>query len=153
MQVLYSCHSRKDMEANSSKTYAFRLKPGQDLKQSIVRFVEEKNIRAGWISACVGSLTDYNIRFANKDSGTASHGHFEILSCTGLLSTDGAHLHLSLADSIGIVTGGHMLDGCIVYTTAEIILQSTDSYEFKREKDGSTHYKELKVIDRNGLPD
>jgi predicted DNA-binding protein with PD1-like motif len=130
-------------------TYAFRLKPGQDLKQSIVEFVEKNQIKAGWIAATVGSLTRYNIRFANRDSGSVSEGHFEIISCSGLLSVEGSHLHLSLADSNGVVIGGHMLDGCIVYTTAEIVIQSTNAYRFSREKDGSTPYKELKVVELN----
>ena len=55
----------------SCKPYAFRLKPGQDLKQDIEKLVKEKNIKAGWISTCVGSLMHYNIRFANQLNGSS----------------------------------------------------------------------------------
>ena len=36
--------------------HAFRLKPGQDLKKGIKTIVDDLQIKAGWISTCVGSL-------------------------------------------------------------------------------------------------
>ena len=51
-------------------TYAIRLKPGADLKKSIQAFVVEHKFTAAWISTCVGSLTNYNIRFANQPKGS-----------------------------------------------------------------------------------
>ena len=39
-----SCKS-KNMQPNNTISYAFRLKPGQDLKLSIDSFVKEKNIQ------------------------------------------------------------------------------------------------------------
>ena len=127
-------------------THAFRLKPGDDLKQGIQEFVVKKQIKAGWIASCVGSLTDYKIRFANQPVGTEGSGHFEIVSLSGTLSINGSHLHLSISDSTGSTIGGHLLDGCKIYTTAEIVLQSTEQFEFKRMNDGSTSWAELQVI-------
>ena len=49
-----------------NKTHAFRLKTGKDLKKEIESYVKSNNIQAGWIGCGVGSLTDYNIRFANQ---------------------------------------------------------------------------------------
>ena len=37
------------------------------------------------------------------------------------LSPDGAHLHGSVADANGEVMGGHVMPGCIVRTTAEVV--------------------------------
>jgi len=125
--------------------YAFRLKPGQDLKQEIKKIVTEKQIKAGWVSTCAGSLTNYNIRFANQPEGSTGSGHFEIVSLTGTVSINGSHLHISISDNAGKTIGGHLMDGCIVYTTAEIVLLSSDNFEFKREKDGSTPWMELQV--------
>ncbi len=39
------------------KTHTFRLKPGQDLFDSIETFVAENNIEAGCLLSSVGSLT------------------------------------------------------------------------------------------------
>jgi predicted DNA-binding protein with PD1-like motif len=127
------------------KPYAFRLKPGQDLKQEIQKLVNEKQIKAGWISTCAGSLANYNIRFANQPNGSMDSGHFEIVSLTGTISTNGSHLHISISDSTGKTIGGHLMDGCIIYTTAEIVILSSDAFVFKREKDGSTPWEELQV--------
>ena len=126
-------------------SYAFRLKPGEDLKLSIQKLVNEKQVKAGWITTGVGSLTDYNIRFANQPNGSTGTGHFEIVSLTGTVSVNGSHIHLSVSDSTGKTIGGHLLEGCKVYTTAEIVIQSSNQYEFLREKDGTTPWEELQV--------
>lgn len=126
-------------------SYAIRLKPGDDLKKSIQTFVDAKQIKAGWIASCAGSLTDYHIRFANKPTGSKESGHFEIVSLSGTLSTNGSHIHISVSDGTGKTIGGHLLDESIVYTTAEIVLQSAPTLLFTREKDGTTEWAELQV--------
>ena len=125
--------------------HAFRLKPGQDLKLEIQKLVNEKQIKAGWISTCVGSLTNYKIRFANQPEGSNGSGHFEIVSLTGTVSVNGSHLHISISDSTGKTIGGHLMDGCAVYTTAEIVILSSNEFIFKREKDGTTAWEELQI--------
>jgi uncharacterized protein len=130
---------------NNCKAHAFRLKPGQDLKKEILQYVKEKQIKAGWVSTCVGSLTNYNIRFANQPEGNSGSDHFEIVSLTGTVSVNGSHIHISISDSTGKTIGGHLLDSNIVYTTAEIVILSSDDFIFKREKDGTTEWEELQV--------
>ena len=125
--------------------HAIRLKPGEDLRLSIEQHVKNRNIQAGWIVACVGSLTQYNLRFANQASGQIRDGFFEIISLSGTLSVDGCHLHLAVSDTSGILTGGHLLQGCIVYTTAEIVMEETSDFVFRREPDGTSHWKELQI--------
>lgn len=131
------------------KTHPLRLKPGADLRKEITAFVEVNKIRAGWIASCAGSLTHYNIRFANQPEGSQGEGHFEIVSLTGTVSANGSHLHISVSDSTGKTIGGHLLDSNIVYTTAEIILQEDSSYLFTREKDGITPWEELQIKKRD----
>ena len=128
-----------------TKTHAFRLKPGADLKKGIQEFIKAEGIRAGWISCGVGSLTQYNIRFANQPAGSKATGHFEIVSLTGTVSVNGSHLHLSVSDSSGVTIGGHLLDENLVYTTAEIVISESDEFVFTREKDGTTEWEELQV--------
>ena len=128
-----------------NKTHAFRLKPGADLKKEIQSYVKTTNIQAGWIICGVGSLTDYNIRFANQPDGTIGSGHFEIVSLTGTVSVHGLHIHISISDSTGKTIGGHLLDGNFIYTTAEIIIQQSGDFVFNRDSDGSTLWQELQV--------
>lgn len=144
--VLSACQT-KTMKDSSVSIYAIRLKPGEDLKEGIEKLVREKNIKAGWVATVVGSLTDYTIRFANQPDSSRGNGHFEIVSLVGTISVNGSHLHISISDSTGKTIGGHLMPGCKVYTTAEIVLQSTGKYEFTRKEDGSTPWKELQVKD------
>lgn len=128
-----------------TKTYAFRLLPGQDLKKEIQEFVTTNNIQAGWIGTCVGSLTNYNIRFANQKEGSRGSGFFEIVSLTGTLSANGSHLHICISDHEGKTIGGHLLEENIIYTTAEVIIQASDAILFNREIDDKTGWPELTV--------
>jgi len=144
--VLFSsCFTSPSPEKSAIQVHAFRLKPGEDLLNAIQHYVHTKSISAGWVATCVGSLTDYNIRPANSQQLMNGKGHFEIVSLVGTLSADGPHLHLSISDSTGKTIGGHLMQGCKVYTTAELVLQSTGHFIFKRAVDGTTPWDELQV--------
>ena len=130
---------------NSTANHAIRLKPGEDLRKAIQNYVNQHQIKAGWMVTCAGSLTDYKIRMANQPDGASGTGHFEIVSLTGTVSENGSHLHISISDSTGRTIGGHLMEGCKVYTTAEIVMQSDSAMVFKREKDGSTPWEELQI--------
>jgi predicted DNA-binding protein with PD1-like motif len=139
--------------ANNDDTYfAFRLLPGADLRLSIENFVTENGILAGWIIGCVGSLTEYTIRFAHQPVESTDSGYFEIVSLAGTVSVNGVHLHISISDSTGKTIGGHLVEGCKIYTTAEIVLQESGKYIFAREKDGSTSWEELQIIKKQDRP-
>jgi predicted DNA-binding protein with PD1-like motif len=127
------------------KTYALRLKPGDDLRQQLTAFTQANHIAAGTMITCVGSLTVATLRLANQEGPTVYKGHFEIVSLVGTLSTNGSHLHLAVSDSTGRTIGGHLLEGCQVYTTAEIVLGELPQLEFRREKDETFGYQELVV--------
>jgi len=132
--------------ASPVRAYALRLRPGEDLRQQLLAFSQIHSIEAGAIMTCVGSLTDVTLRLANQEGPTQYHGHFEIVSLVGTLSaTGGSHLHLSVSDSTGRTVGGHLLDGCRIYTTAEIVLSELPALVFTSETDSTFGYKELTV--------
>ncbi len=128
-----------------SKTHAFRLNPGDDLKKEIDAFVLKNKIQAGWIACCVGSLVQYHIRFANQSDGVKSSGHFEILTLSGTVSLSGLHLHICIADNAGKTIGGHLLAENLIYTTAEIVIAEAEDLIFSREPDPATDWLELQV--------
>lgn len=128
--------------------HAFRLRPGQDLQAGIQRFVDEHGIEAGWVATAVGSLTDWSLRFANRPEATRGTGHFEIVSLCGTVSKHGSHLHLAVSDADGRTIGGHLMPGCLVYTTAEIVIGESPAHVFTRAKDGTTPWAELQVQKR-----
>jgi predicted DNA-binding protein with PD1-like motif len=125
------------------KVHVFRLKPHDDLRRKIREFANEYNIAAAVIVTCVGSLEQFNLRFANQTIPTQGKGHFEIVSLTGTVSASSLHLHIAIADENGRVTGGHLMDENFVYTTAEIALLELNNTEFIREIDPTYGYHEL----------
>jgi uncharacterized protein len=132
--------------ASSLSIYATRLCPGNDLLQTLQDFVLSKGLRAAFIVTCVGSLTKATLRFANQRGPAVREGHFEIVSLVGTISAAGVgHVHASLSDSDGVVFGGHVLPGCIIYTTAELVVGEATGLVFSRPVDPETTYDELAV--------
>ncbi|SRR6266545_7358639 len=129
------------------RNYTFRLKPEHDLFDAIESFVREKNIEAGCVLSGVGSLTHVTLRFANQDFYSEQDGHFEIVSITGTVSIHGSHLHISISDGDGQTIGGHLVAGCKIYTTAEIVLAAFDDVVYQREFAADSGYEELVVYD------
>jgi uncharacterized protein len=125
------------------KIYPIRLHPGDDLKQSLVSFTHQNKLQAGLILTCVGSLRLAALRLANQPGTTVLEGKFEIVSLVGTLGSDGPHLHISISDSSGKTIGGHLQDGCLIYTTAEIVLGELEEWVFERPIDPETRYDEL----------
>ena len=128
------------------KVFALRLKPDQDLRQSLKTFAKDKNIKAGFILTAIGSLKQATIRFANQNFSTVLNDKFEIISLNGTLATTGIHLHISIADKEGKTISGHLDNGCIIYTTAELIIGASEEFTFLRTIDPKTGYKELEII-------
>ncbi len=127
------------------ENYTFRLKSGQDLFDSIQSFVNEKQIKAGCVVSSVGSLRRAVLRFANNDSYSELERFFEIVSITGTVSIHGSHLHIAISDGEGKTIGGHMESGCVIFTTAEVVILAFDDSIFKRETAEDSGYEELVV--------
>ena len=128
------------------KNHTFRLKPQQDLFDSIQDCVNAHNIEAGCILSAVGSLTHATLRLANRDFYTEYDGHFEIVSITGTVSVHGSHIHVAISDGDGATVGGHLVSGCKIYTTAEIVILELDDVVYKRELyENDSGYEELVV--------
>lgn len=122
-----------------------RLSPGDDLRVRLDAELQTRGLRAGFVVAGVGSLRQANLRLAGAAELTALDGDLEILTLSGSLSLDGPHLHASVADARGHVTGGHVGAGCIVRTTAEVLVAFLDGWTFTRPHDSATGYRELSI--------
>ncbi len=140
----------EEASTDRSRIYVLRLKPGQDLRVELERFAKAKNIQAGFIVTCVGSLQKVALRLADKSDSTKYDGKFEIVSLVGTLSPDGPHLHISISDGDGKTLGGHLVAGCEIYTTAEIVIGDALGLKMTREPDAQSGYQELKVYKKSG---
>lgn len=135
---------------------AFRLTKGNDLYLKL----KEKalTMNGGAIITCVGSLLQCRVRLAGAEPTNQSFkfikGPLEIVSLVGTLSKDGIHIHISVSDPEGNVFGGHLTEGSIVDTTAEIVIldyqAATGGKEiFQRLPDFQTGFKELVISNLN----
>ncbi|MEO1761636.1 MAG: PPC domain-containing DNA-binding protein [Cyanobacteria bacterium J06629_18] len=128
------------------KVFPIRLEPNADLRQSLNSFAVEQNIQAGFILTGIGSLKEAVIRFANQQDTTVLTDKFEILSLNGTLAATGIHIHIMIADRQGKVIGGHLSDGCMIYTTAEIVIGIVENFGFYRSFDEQTGFNELEIL-------
>ena len=124
---------------------ALRLRPGDDLRASLLAYCVEKEVEAAYVLTCVGSLKRAVIRFADASDGMVLEQPLEILTLSGTLSRYGAHLHITVADAHGHVLGGHLLEGSLIYTTAELVLGLIPDTAFRRKLDPATGYLELEL--------
>jgi len=132
------------------KIHAFRVKPNQDLRVEIDKFVLEKEIKSGCILTCVGNLKKAIVRMADTQKGKPEPiieitGPLEIVSLVGTVESGNSHIHISVSDRTGMVTGGHLKNGSIIGVTAEIVIGEFEDIKFTRELDIETGYEELVV--------
>ena len=131
------------------KVVPLRLQPGDDLRLALETWMGEQQEQAGCVISGIGSLSVAELRFAGAAAATTIRGELEILSLSGTLSADGAHLHIAVADSKGDVVGGHLCPGSQVRTTAELVVALLPEWRFSRELDTGTGYAELRISPRS----
>jgi predicted DNA-binding protein with PD1-like motif len=132
-------------EDTPMQTLPLRIGAGQDLRAVLDGLVLEHGVQAAFVLQGIGSLSVARIRFAGRPDCAELRGDLEILTLGGSLSPDGPHLHVSVSDADGRVTGGHLGPGCIVRTTAEVLVALLPRHRFVRELDPETGFKELFV--------
>lgn len=126
-------------------TLPLRLQPGDDLRAAVVAALRDSGHGAGFVLQGIGSLSVAQLRYAGQPQATALRGDLEILTLAGSIAPDGAHLHMSVSDAGGQVFGGHVGPGCVVRTTAELLLALLPGQRFAREHDPRTGYPELRI--------
>jgi len=132
-------------EFTSMKLIPIRLQPGQDLKAALESWIEQEGGGSAWVVSGIGSLSGAQMRWAGRADPTALDGDLEIVTLQGSLCRDGAHLHATVADAQGSVLGGHLCEGSIVRTTAEVLIALLPQWQLERVPDPKTGYRELAI--------
>jgi len=122
-----------------------RLNPGDDLRGAVEQALLDNNATAGYLLQGIGSLSVAQIRYAGLAQPTELLGDLEILTVAGSVASEGAHLHMMVSDARGRVFGGHVGRGCIVRTTAELLLAILPAHRFSRGHDAVTGFAELEI--------
>lgn len=126
----------------ATRFLAVRLQPGDDLRGALEAAFDAEREHAGFIAACVGSLSKVSLRPAGQDTALTLEVTLEIISLSGTFSEHGSHMHIAVSDSQGAMLGGHLLQGCIVRSTAEVVIGLAPVH-FRRAVDPRTGYSEL----------
>ena len=132
-----------DWPAAATRFLALRLRPGDDLRGAIEAAFAAEPEAAGFVVAAVGSLSRATLRPAGREDPLVLGLPLEIIALSGTLSGDGVHLHMAVSDATGAMTGGHLLPGCTIRTTAELVLGLTGAVTFRRVPDPATGFPEL----------
>ena len=125
------------------KTHAIRLRRGADLLRSIEAFCAQKAIRAGVLLSGVGCVTRGRVRDASGVTIVDIPQPLEIVSLMGTVSEKRCHLHVSFSKEDLSVVGGHLVEGCIINTTCELVIGELDGWVYDVEFDAETGYDEL----------
>ena len=127
------------------ETLPFRLSPEMDLREALEVAMTTRLCRAAFVISGIGSLRHARLRLPGSPEPDALDGDLEILTLAGTISPDGSHLHMSVGDAEGRVSGGHVAYGCVVRTTVEVLLLLLPEWAFTRELDPATGFAELVI--------
>lgn len=125
------------------KTVCRRLHRGDDLLLSIRTLCEREKIDAAVVLSAVGCVSRAVLRDAGGVNLRSVDEPCEIVSLNGTASRTRCHLHLALSREDLSTIGGHMMPGCIVNTTCELVLGVLEHIRFDVEQDAQTGYDEL----------
>ena len=125
------------------KTHCIRLRRGEDLMLSIKALCAEKHIRAGVVLSAVGCISQGRVRDASGVTIREISDHCEIVSLNGTVSETRCHLHIALSREDLSTIGGHLVSGCIINTTCELVIAELPGVAYGVEFDEETGYDEL----------
>lgn len=125
------------------KTICKRLHRGDDLLKSIQELAREHHIAAGVVLSAVGCISEGVVRDASGVTLREIGKPCEIVSLNGTVSRARCHLHIALSKEDLSTVGGHLVEGCIINTTCELVIGILDGWRIDTEFDTQTGYDEL----------
>lgn len=137
-------------EGKPSRVIIDRFHKGEDILERLNELVRQNRVTAGSFIA-IGAAEKATVGFfvgGGRYSTVSLNGPFEVLSCVGNvgLKEDApfVHAHITFADKEGRTWGGHLMPGCTVDATFEVVLQAYDGLGLSRKFDPAT---ELFLLD------
>jgi len=131
------------VQSKLGKVAFARLVEDEDLLETINLAAKKSQINVGFF-ILIGTLKRANLGFyrAGKYETIEIDSPLEIVSCLGNVSLKKgepfAHAHISVSDEKGKVLGGHVMHGCIIAATGELILVEATEMKLYRVKDEKT---------------
>lgn len=125
------------------KTYCLRLHRGDDLLEQIEALAAREHIAAGVALSAVGCVSRAAVRDAGGITIRTLEEPLEIVSLMGTVSETRCHLHISFSRVDLGTLGGHLVRGCIINTTCELVVAELPGWRFGTEQDKATGYDEI----------
>ena len=128
------------VESKPGKLVFARLVEGEDLLETVTKVAENTKVSMGWFFL-IGTLKKANLGFFREGEyeTTQMDQPLEIVSCLGNISIKEnktfAHAHISVSDEKGRVYGGHVMPGCLIGVTGELVLMEADGVKIFRKFD------------------
>ena len=158
-------------EASIGRVLTVRMAPGDDLFGTTLKICQEKNVKAGVILSVAASLQKAVLRnvwqfpdpFPINDECrifTPIGGPLELLQMSGNITQTEAgepYLHAHVTISMGrpeaTCFGGHLVEGCTIFSTCEMVIAELADISFMRLMDKHTRVGEVFGIETNGKSD
>lgn len=131
------------VEAQAGKIIFARLFEDEDLQEAITQTAEKACIKAGFL-ILIGSLKKAKMGFFHKGryQPIEKNEPLEIVSCIGNISMKEnkplVHAHIAVSNRKGEVFGGHVLPGCVIAATGEVVLFEAVDVKLQRKLDETT---------------
>ena len=120
-----------------------RLRRGDDLLLQLQRIAEEQQLELAVVLSAVGCVSRARVRDASGVTLRDIDEPCEIVSATGTVSRKRCHVHVSLSKEDLSTVGGHLVEGCIINTTCELVLGVAEGWRCGVEQDEETGYDEI----------
>lgn len=133
----------KLVKAKAGKIVFARFFEDEDLLEAITQAAEKGRIKAGFF-ILMGTLKKAKMGFYHNGQyqQIEMDEPLEIVSCMGNISVKEnkpfAHTHIAVSNRKGEVFGSHVLPGCIIAATGELVLVEAVGVELQRELDEKT---------------
>jgi uncharacterized protein len=139
------------LEGKIGKMCFARFSENDDLAESIKKTAEESGVKAGAL-ILIGALKQAVLGCYKQGEyiNTELKGHMEIASCMGNIAHDEKgetviHAHIVVSNEKGEAFGGHLMKGCLVGPTAELVIVEATDLNLERAFDEETKIKLLKL--------
>ena len=137
----------------TSEVIVLGLQPGELLLESIIKAIDQHDIRNGMVVSGIGTLKSCTMHYINhvefppSDSLFRLEGPLELLSVSGVIANKEPHLHVVVSCKDENVHGGHLEPGSEVAYLAEIVIIKADYLQMERVLDGKRKVKLLGPIE------
>ena len=135
----------RSIETTQKGVIISRMGPGDDILKTIEHVAIEHDVKSGQITL-IGAVSRAKLGYFDRDSGVYRdfliERDLEVVSGMGNISrleddSVVVHAHLVVSDEEGRCWGGHLMEGCEVSVTIELVIIETNA-DLRRVKDEMT---------------